>query len=209
MAREVCYAASVPARGSTTADESAVIVWVSLICMRPRSRRPDPLEVAMVVTAGAELREVAAITLPVDREREVVQQWFRGLDDEERQRHRASGMAQEVLSNGLLWPMVVEALEQTLSRVVEPGVKVVLGAEDPQMVRSAMRSMEDAFADSSCDLSLQGVREWAKRSGVTPPEPAGWGIPEKPYRVLDHCLEMVAEAREYLAIFATNQGRKR
>ena len=162
----------------------------------------------MVVTAGTDLREVAAITLPVDREREVIQQWFRELSEEERQCHRTSGMAKEVLANGLLWPMVVEALGQTLHRIVEPGQRVVLGAEDPDMVRAALRSMEDCFADPSLDLSLSGVRQWARRSGVAPPEPAGWGIPEKPHRVLDHCLEMVSEAREYLAIFASKGGRR-
>ena len=180
-----------------------LVVWLDAICMPGESGKSEPLEIAMVVCSGPEMHELAAITLPVDHEREVVQSWYSQLPAKEQQRHRKSGLMQEVVSNGLMVPMVMEALAQTLDRVAEPG-RVTLAAERPERMRSMVPRLVRGFGRSEYDLSLTALRQWGLLLPDAP-DPTDWGPLSKPARALDHCLGLVDEARQYLALLGSGE----
>ena len=195
------YTCEVPAHASRGAvDSGALVAWIDAVPMAG-SPGVDPLEIAMVICTGPQLHEVSAITLPVDHEREQLQAWFAGLVPQEQQRFKRSGLMQEALSNGLMMPMVIEALAQTLDRVAEPG-QIVLAAERPAEVRSMVRPLIKGFRPSVNDLSLVSLRQWGALSEVECPDLADWGTVSKPLRALDHCLGLIDEARQYLALFS-------
>lgn len=169
--------------------------------MRAADGRVEPLEIAMVVCRGAELLELAAITLPVDQERERLQAWFRALTPAMQVAYRKSDLLQEVTSNGLMMPMVIEAMVQTLDRFSELGVPV-LGSEDTVFVRGLARPLVKHMRPRDEDLSLRALRNWVEAASV-PTDDLYDGDEVPVYaRALDRCLARVDEARHYLRLLA-------